>query len=568
MAQQMRDPRPARDPTHRYAIYGGFPLFSPGQYSPGSSYASSELSSEDPDPRMTALARLEMSSTSQTGSEDAPESSRQAGIGQATESLTSPPPKPIIKPVDRPDPPSGDVPRLPMPSMSPVFGQQDMPSSPSAVFPATPASSLSRDYEPRSIALPRFPAPPGYSILNEEQPRSSVPTVSPVFPTSQLLSDPGFHAAGPPQYPMSLYSSAFSQPGSSSSTMPPLTAPSLVVPPPTMRQSTVPRLNMPQLTVSPISLSFSEPDLNLGSLGPLRAPPTASLFTNPTPPTSQPLLSHEADTPGHSSRPIYHVFAPGTNSDSERCGIPEDERAALHCCKCGRNRDIHTFNGEHILGYVYCACQHRPCVNCTVSGIVKVFQPDEEPCIVPVSAENNEIWYGVICRCCGLSWRAKEQRRQSKLLTKMPSFSMAQHHQKRLGACEKVNGKLRRVRSQLALTGKRLITPPGQSKPKEAEFATVNVTGFDCNCGQELDNQSLCFQVDGPPTKRAQVQPDSPLTKKHWWSTTPELKAFGHGKSLLSLAKGVKHVNPLRSNPISPDEVVEERRNWHQTRMH
>lgn len=282
-------------------------------------------------------------------------------------------------------------------------------------------------------------------------------------------------------------------------------------------------------------------------------PPMLSLpSTAPSgPPACQPAPSY-----------LYKPNAESTDgmaSDDSDTETPEDERAKWHCCNCFHRRDIHIFNKDHIIGALACVCPHKPCETCGLSGIVKPFEPIEEPAIVPVSPENNEIWFGVVCPCCGLSWRAKELRRHSKLLKKMPSFSMAQHHQKRLlGPAD--GGKLRRVRSTLTLTNKRNITPPGPVK--QAEFAAVSFGGFECTCGHAINDAAMRFQVTGPPTKRVQVS-SGPKARKSWWTTRPELKNLGHGKPQLEI-QGTKHANPLRSCPIKPEEVLEERRLVHE----
>ncbi|PVI03797.1 hypothetical protein DM02DRAFT_611919 [Periconia macrospinosa] len=278
-------------------------------------------------------------------------------------------------------------------------------------------------------------------------------------------------------------------------------------------------------------------------------PQSPSLKPLPSTPTSSPRM------PACQPPPTFYIKpSPSgstcTDSGGEDDDVPEDERAKWHCCHCSRGQPIYIFNGEHIIGALTCDCPHKPCEECTVSGIVRPFEPMEEPAIVPVSAENNEIWFGIVCPCCGLSWRAKELRRHSKYLAKMPSFSMAQHHQKRLAGSSSEGGKLRRVRSSLALGGgnKRIFTPP--EKGKQVEFAAVNFSGFECTCGRAIDDTALRFQVTGPPTQRSQVR-SGKKARKSWFSTTPELKARGHGMAELTIGT-VRHANPLHSSPVRP----------------
>ena len=248
-----------------------------------------------------------------------------------------------------------------------------------------------------------------------------------------------------------------------------------------------------------------------------------------------------------------------------------EEESEWRCCKCGTSTPIHVRAGNHPLGALACECPHKACSSCKTTGLVRPFLPMEEPCMVPISEENKGIRFGVLCPCCGLSWRAKEIGRYKKTLRKMPSLgqSMAQMNQKRFAPGNLMG--LRKSKSTLVLGNKRNITPPGQAMGKQAEYATVKFSDVACTCGVMIDLASaLCFQIVGPQVNE-HVKQSSDLGKEKrkekkevGWSTTPELQAMGHGEPIVRV-RGVARPNPLRSCPVTADDLsmLEEIRRVH-----
>jgi len=173
--------------------------------------------------------------------------------------------------------------------------------------------------------------------------------------------------------------------------------------------------------------------------------------------------------------------------------------------------------------------------------------------MVPARELTKDITFGVICPCCGLSWRAQETgSRYTKTLRKMPSLCMATlaAQQSRLTP---ENGRLRKSRSTLVLGNKRIVTPPGVEMPRQAEYATVKFSGLECTCGTVIDLSAFCFQVvklqAGEKITKVEKGVQVDEKKGKIWSTTPELLARGHDKPIINI-RGVLHPNPLRSCPV------------------
>ncbi|KAF2440864.1 hypothetical protein P171DRAFT_434611 [Karstenula rhodostoma CBS 690.94] len=253
-------------------------------------------------------------------------------------------------------------------------------------------------------------------------------------------------------------------------------------------------------------------------------------------------------------------------SGSIRDPFIDDATATWTCCACGTRNNAYIHAGPHPLGALACDCPHKPCAACTTAGQVKPFQPMDEPAMVPCgdvssgsdggpekAKEKEELRFGIVCPECGLSWRARELgKRWSKTLRKMPSVSfsrsvhLAPEH------------RLRKSRSTLVLGNKRIITPPGNAGPKQAEYAAVRFSGVNCTCGTTVTLKSaLCFQIVGVQVEvREQVDGrEKTFGGLGWegsavgWSTTPELKEKGHGTPTLKLLGG-EHPNPLRISPV------------------
>ncbi|KAF2242518.1 hypothetical protein BU26DRAFT_570602 [Trematosphaeria pertusa] len=268
--------------------------------------------------------------------------------------------------------------------------------------------------------------------------------------------------------------------------------------------------------------------------------------------------------PASASVPTLHIQRPSDESDNIQEHVPLTIAGDWHCCKCQLPTPIYLRAGPHPLGALACECPHKPCGNCTLtSDLVKQFLPidEAEPAVIPASPTGQEVPFGSVCTACGLSWRAREISRHKKSLRKMPSLSLAQRTRNRLAP---EGGRLRKTQSSHVLGNKRIITPPGVGK--QAEFAAVEFTGRECTCGWVMDLGALCFQIVEPRVGEEKEEQKEELKEAleeeqeeeprnaAVWSTTPELEAMGHGHRTL-VVRGVEHPNPLRSCPVTRDDI-------------
>lgn len=246
------------------------------------------------------------------------------------------------------------------------------------------------------------------------------------------------------------------------------------------------------------------------------------------------------------------------------------------CCECRRGHEIYRFQaGEHLISILNCVCKHRSCRSCTFQGDIRRFAPIDDAAgvaSVPVDeGHGNPIRFGVVCRTCGLSWRADK-------------VEMAKHHvrlRRRLSILPKKINPMHRLRStrsmvHLGLARDRFLeeSRPGtavslsrsifnlspasdtqsrDAKPEEqVKSAEVRFYGIECTCGSITNPSSLCFQVINTPAVDSGVglkeQTNTGVVREAEPQRVSELQAKGHGTPMLHL-KGGCHPNPLLSNP-------------------
>jgi hypothetical protein len=246
------------------------------------------------------------------------------------------------------------------------------------------------------------------------------------------------------------------------------------------------------------------------------------------------------------------------------------------CCECLRDHGVYRFEeGRHLISIMTCLCPHRSCKNCTFQGRIKCFAPIydvEGSALMPAAGDHGqEMYKGIVCRCCGLSWQAEKveipKRRKSfrERLSILP---------------RKVNPMptLRHARSMIHLgiphdsksddhrSGTATSIPPRSfmdlhsvsdsqaREPKLEEQAPgvkVRFYGTECTCGHVTDERDICFvfldlpsvtndNVERHQTGREVVDsPEPPYL--------PELRPKGYGTPTLRLLGGA-HPNPLMSN--------------------
>ena len=252
------------------------------------------------------------------------------------------------------------------------------------------------------------------------------------------------------------------------------------------------------------------------------------------------------------------------------------------CCECRRGyQTYHMNSGDHLISILNCSCTHRSCRNCTFEGSVKRFAPIYDPAglaSVPILEGNNKpIQFGVVCRTCGLSWRAKKteapkrhrsfRQRLSVLPKKVNPLHKLRHTRSmiHLGLSDDHNDD---SRPGTALSASRSVfnlrcasdsqtkrTSPGEQAPG----VEVRFYGIECTCGSVTNSGSLCFQLvekpkaEGKPAHMEQMGMEAREASET--TLAPALRAKGYGTPMLSL-KGGSHPNPLLSNPAQAFEVL------------
>ncbi|KAF1360235.1 hypothetical protein EJ07DRAFT_155218 [Lizonia empirigonia] len=246
------------------------------------------------------------------------------------------------------------------------------------------------------------------------------------------------------------------------------------------------------------------------------------------------------------------------------------------CCECQSGHEIYRFEtGQHLISILNCPCKHRSCKSCTFQGNVRRFAPIDDTggvASVPLPDDDGDtIQFGVICRTCGLSWRA-ERVKQPKRRVSL---------RRKLSVMPKANPlhKLRHTRSMIHL-GFISESHSGESRPGtamstsrsiinlklasdsqakgarvegQAPGAEVRFYGIECTCGSVTDTGSVCFQIVKTPEVDDNVGSKGQISVAATGPAEPqsvlELRAKGYGTPTLHL-KGGPHPNPLRSNPM------------------
>ncbi|KAF2134211.1 hypothetical protein P153DRAFT_392817 [Dothidotthia symphoricarpi CBS 119687] len=242
-----------------------------------------------------------------------------------------------------------------------------------------------------------------------------------------------------------------------------------------------------------------------------------------------------------------------------------------HCCKCGKRHELlRYYKGPHLVSILRCACPHKSCEDCTVSGQVQVFRPISDSAPIPFSDEEDKSYkrlhYGVCCSACGLSWRVQKRKVVHRRFSKM-SISLHMPHPLE---------KLRSTKSMINLSRPDYEDSASRttffqrffSKRGQTLGAMVKFSGIKCTCGVVTDGSSLMFKVlDLPkaidvakPAGRDGEQTTQPQALDKL-TTTPELQARGHWSPTIRLQGGL-HPNPLRSNLVnemaSPSKGLED----------
>jgi hypothetical protein len=209
-----------------------------------------------------------------------------------------------------------------------------------------------------------------------------------------------------------------------------------------------------------------------------------------------------------------------------------------------------------------------------LEGLVRQFVPMNEPEVVPLSEDRTKaIRFGVFCDGCGLSWRAEVVRDQEKTKRLMKSafqriYAVPRHIKKRsphplerIRTSRSMNSlnSLALPRSDMPLTASKsalglraLSNEMEKEHGEQAKLVSVRFTGIKCSCSMATDATSLCFQVVDPPKDFHTVQFAKQMAERNvaGFGSTLADKERGHGTPTLTVKNGVRHPNPLMSNPV------------------
>jgi hypothetical protein len=282
-----------------------------------------------------------------------------------------------------------------------------------------------------------------------------------------------------------------------------------------------------------------------------------------------------------------------TNDDTQASNITVGRNGfpigRWRCCECRRGHEIYRFEaGQHLISILSCLCKHRSCRSCTFQGDLRRFAPindDEGVAFVPVPEGNSkDVLFGVVCRTCGLSWRAKavheakHKRKMSSLrhkLSVLPKkvnpLQKLRHTQSMMHLgftrdsrpeVSELGNALTKSRSNVNLRSAASAQAKDETPEEQVEGIEVQFYGIECTCGTVTDASSICFQILEPSeadSKAKKAKPKGHVSAENpqvaELQSDPELHAKGHGTSMLHL-KGGSHPNPLLSNPVGESDAL------------
>jgi len=221
---------------------------------------------------------------------------------------------------------------------------------------------------------------------------------------------------------------------------------------------------------------------------------------------------------------------------------------------------------------VNCDCPHRSCEDCTLIGGIKAYKPVYEPFPIQLNDKDKRVLFGIFCGDCGSSWQARitgymqDTVRQKisavpKNLAKHGAHPLAKLRSSRsmnnlLGQPSPKAPALKANKSTLNLRA--LSNEMEKEYGKQASSVMVKFSGITCTCGCILDTSALCFQIVDQPKKKV-VEPPIAVGKQAAFTATPEDKARGIETRTITLRYGgnrIRHANPLRSAPVTEDELA------------
>ncbi|KAF2015735.1 hypothetical protein BU24DRAFT_461967 [Aaosphaeria arxii CBS 175.79] len=207
--------------------------------------------------------------------------------------------------------------------------------------------------------------------------------------------------------------------------------------------------------------------------------------------------------------------------------------------------------GKHPIGAVACRCPHRPCEDCRFSGSLRYFMPITDPLSIPrvdrhhstTGDRMSEIPYGIVCKTCGLSWRAEEVRRARRVPSLKETFRDLQKNR-----LHPRGGRLQKSQSMLTLNASPKLVVEDSSSPI-VRSTSIRLAGRKCTCGSVSSEDTFCFRIVTENELGNSLESSARYYREPSRVTDEELRAKGHHNSVLCI-RNVVHPNPLRRNPV------------------
>jgi hypothetical protein len=266
--------------------------------------------------------------------------------------------------------------------------------------------------------------------------------------------------------------------------------------------------------------------------------------------------------------PIYDGSAVNSGSTATSPQNQPEPIGTWRCCKCDGKQELYQYDqDQHLVSILNCACPHKSCENCTLTGDIKLYQPVQEPIPVQLSDDaHKQVNFGVFCSNCGLSWRA--QIVKDTLVQKISAVpkdlaKRTAHPLEKLRDARSMSNlrselstKTSSIPTKSTLNLRQLSNEMEKEHGKQANSAMVKFSGIQCSCGDIVDASSLCFQIVEPTKKKEVVAPEPAVVVEPSFTATLEDQAKGIGRSTLTLKdRRVRHANPLMSNPVTKEDL-------------
>ncbi|KAH7132111.1 hypothetical protein B0J11DRAFT_612270 [Dendryphion nanum] len=205
------------------------------------------------------------------------------------------------------------------------------------------------------------------------------------------------------------------------------------------------------------------------------------------------------------------------------------------CCHCMRQQHVFPSKDKQPAEGPRCGCGHQACEGCAKSGFAHFADHPSNSLAVPVSSpmvNDNEDDEGKIrCKACGCIWVEEEEK--NRTLKKRPSWKgIRDLYKGRL--TPRTGKKLPKSQSLFNMTFRSSTHLAEDVRLEDPESAKI----MKCKCGNILNP---------PPFEEPAVKEVAPPEPSR--ATDETLLAKGHHSNTINI-RGVRHPNPLRSNPV------------------